>query len=191
MRQCKKLLSIISIVVLTVFLPVRDALAGNTAVNMAITAGTITIGEPASLTFSTSLTASFSAQTLQQAFTGASNYFWVQDLKGTDSWYNTTLQLSGNLTAWSAVISWSNVLFQAAWGINVVSWSTNPRVTLDAWTAGFQAMNSARSFIRRNTQANFWVIGYYGANIELRIDVPAGQAAWSYAGTIVYTLIEN
>jgi hypothetical protein len=35
------------------------------------------------------------------------------------------------------------------------------------------------------------VIGRYGANIEMRVDVPAGQAAGSYVGTVVYTLIEN
>jgi hypothetical protein len=42
------------------------------------------------------MTSSNSTQSLEQNFsTSGANYFYVQDLKGTDSGYNTTLQLSG------------------------------------------------------------------------------------------------
>jgi hypothetical protein len=169
----------------------QSTLAADTTVNFQINAWVITYGWPASLTFSTPLNASFDAQTVNQDFTGAVNYFWIQDLKWADSGYNTTLQLSGNLTAWSNSISGSNVLFTSVWSITTVSGSVNPRVVLDWATSAYQALNTARSFVRRNAAANFWVIGYYGANINLRIDVPAWQAAGAYAGVLVYTLIEN
>lgn len=165
--------------------------AANTNVSMSINPGIVSINQPGSLTFATALNVSFNAQTLQQAFTGVPNYFIVSDLKAADSGYNTTLQMSGNLTTGSYVISGSNVLFRASGSINVTSGSSNVRVVLDAGTTGFQALNTSRSFIRRNTAANFGVIGQYGANIELRVDVPAYQPAGAYAGILVYTLIEN
>lgn len=191
MKMLCKIVSIVSVAILVIVSPLQLAHAWDTTVSLTITPGVITIEQPGALTFATSLTASFNSQTLQQAFTWVSNYFIVQDLKGTDSGYNTTLQMSWDLVAWSSAISGSAVLFRAAWTINVISWSTNPRVVLDAWTSAFQSLNSSRSFIRRNTAANSWVIGRYGANIEMRVDVPAWQAAGSYVGTVVYTLIEN
>ena len=72
--------------------------AATTTVNVQITLGTVTISSPTTLSFSSTVSASFDAQTLAQEFTGTSNYFVVQDMKGADSGYNTTLQLSGNLT---------------------------------------------------------------------------------------------
>ena len=165
--------------------------AANTTVNMAITPGAITYDAPASFTFSTPLNASFGSQTAQQTFSWSANYFRVQDLKGTDSGYISTLQLSGNLTAWSNTISWSAVSFRAFGSINLVSGSVNPRVVLDGGTSAYQALNTARNFIRRNTAANSWVIWYYGANIDMKIDVPAWQPAGAYTSTLIYTLIEN
>ncbi len=95
-----KLLSLLSLTVLVATIGLTSsAQAANTTVNMTITAGTVTYGSATSFTFASTLSASFSAQTINQDFTGAANYFWVQDLKGADSGYNTTLQLSGNLTA--------------------------------------------------------------------------------------------
>lgn len=165
--------------------------AVDTTVTMSITAGTVTYWGPASLTYANTLTTSFGAQTLQQQFTGAANYFWVQDLKGADSGYNTTLQMSGHLVAGSYIISWSNVSFQAAGAITTVSGSANSNVVLDGGTASFQALNTSRNFVKRNAAANNGLIWYYAANIELKVDVPANKPAGSYAGTLVYTLIEN
>lgn len=165
--------------------------AADTTVNMQITAWAVTYGAPTALTFGTTLTTSFAAQTLAQDFSGAANYFWIQDLKGADSGYNTTLQLSGNLVAWSNTITWSNVSFRSVGSIVTVSGTTNTSVVFDAATTAYQALNTSRTFIRRNSGANLGRIGYYGGNINLQVNVPAGQPAGSYAGTLVYTLIEN
>jgi hypothetical protein len=192
MKKMFKLLSLLSVAVIVATVGLTSFVrAADTTVNMSITAGAITYGAPTAFTFTTPLNASFSAQTEQEVFSGAANYFWVQDLKGTNSGYVTTLQLSGNMTAGSNIISWSNVSFRAFGWINVISWSANPRVVLDAGTSWYQALNTARNFIRRNNAANSWVIGYYGANIDLKIDIPAWQPAGAYTGTLVYTLIEN
>ena len=180
-----------SLWVLVSSLLLTTAQAANTTVNMQITAWTVTYGAPAALTFATTLTTSFSAQTLAQDFTGTTNYFWVQDLKGADSGYNTTLQMSGNLVAWSNVITGSNVSFKSVGSIVTVSGTANSNVVFDAATTAYQALNTSRTFIKRNAAANLGKIGYYAGNINLQVNVPAGQAAGSYAGTLVYTLIEN
>lgn len=167
------------------------AQAANTTVNMQITAGTVTYGAPAALTFATTLTTSFAAQTLAQDFTGSANYFWVQDLKWADSGYTTTLQMSGNLVAGSNAISGANVSFKSIGSIVTVSGSTNTWVVFDSATTSYQALNSSITFIKRLNAPNAGKIGYYGGNVNLQVNVPAGQPAGSYAGTLVYTLIEN
>jgi hypothetical protein len=188
----KKLLAGLSAGILTATMMLSSfANAADTTVNMQITAGTITYGAPAAMTFATTLTTSFAAQTLSQDFTGASNYFWIQDLKGANSGYNTTLQMSGNLVAGTNVISGSNVSFKSIGAITTVSGTVNAGVQYDAASLGYQALSTTRTFIYRPNAANAGKIGYYGGNVNLKVDVPAAQAAGSYAGTLVYTLIEN
>lgn len=165
--------------------------AADTTLTFSITAGTITYGWPASLTFSNSVSATFWAQSINENFTGNNQYFWVQDLLGNNSWYTTTLQMSGHLVAWANIISWSNISFQTVGAITTLSGTSNPRVVLDASTSWYQALNSARTYIKRDTAVNSGVIGYYGSHINLKIDIPGGQPAGSYVGTLVYTLIDN
>ena len=186
-----KLLSIASLAVLAWSMIMQWADAANTLVNMQITPGTVTYGAPAALTFATTLSTSFSSQTLAQDFTGVANYFWIQDLKGADSGYNTTLQMSGNLVAGSNNIPGANVSFKSVGTITTVSGTVNAAVQFDAWAAAYQALNVSRTFVYRPIAANAGKIGYYGSNINLQVNVPASQAAGSYAGTLVYTLIEN
>lgn len=186
-----KISSIVSLAVLASTMMMQTTHAASTTLQFQINNWLITYGWPTSLTFSSALNVSFWAQTINQDFTWAANYFWVQDLKGIDSWYNTTLQLSWNLSSSGNIISGSNVSFVAVWTISVLSGTTNPRVVLDAATAWYQALNASRNYIKRNNAANSWVIGYYGSLINLKIDVPAWQPAGAYVGTLVYTLIEN
>ena len=168
------------------------ALGATTLVNMQIISWTTTIGSPTALSFSTSLIASSSEQTLEQAFSGANDYFFVQDLKGTDPWYSTTLQLSGALTAGSNTIPTANVYFKTLSATpDFLSGTVNPRVVLDGAAVSYQNLSAARTFILRANAANSWVIGKYGSKVSLRIDVPAWQAIGTYSTNLVYTLIEN
>lgn len=188
----KKLLSGLSAGLLAATMMLASfANAANTTVNVQITAGTVTYGAPTTMTFTGTLSTSFAAQSLNQDFTGVANYFWIQDLKGANSGYNTTLQMSGNLIAGSNFISGSNVSFKTVGSITTVSGSTNTGVVFDTGAVSYQALNTARTFIYRANTANYGRIGYYAGNINLKVDVPASQAAGSYAGTLVYTLIEN
>ena len=163
-----------------------------TTVTAQINNGTVTIGGPTSLAFSTPLTVSFSSQSFEQEFTGTSNYFRVQDMKWLDSWYNTTLQIAGNLTTGAYSIASGNVSFKVTSTTPVLmSGTANPRVLIDSNTSAYQPLHVARTYIYRSAALNTGVISKYGQSIFLKIDVPANQPAGAYSGTVVYTLIEN
>lgn len=179
------------LVVLAIGIPACLIYAADTTLNMQVTAGTVSIWSPASLTFASTIAASDTTQSLEQPFTGW-DYFYVSDLKWADAWWNTTLQLASPLTAGSATIPTSNVSFKANWATpTLLSGTANPRVVFAWWTSAYQDFWSSRSFVVRNNAANAWIIGKYGAEMHIKIDVPAYQAVGSYTTTLVFTLIEN
>lgn len=160
---------------------------------MTITPGIVTIGAPASLTFSAPINVSFAAQNVEQEFTTTGNMFWVNDMKGNDSGYNTTLQFSGNLTSTGGgQIAAANIQFKASSGIVVtMSGTTSTGVLMPVGITSYQSLDTARQWIYRGTGSNMGRIGRYGQNMWLNINVPANQVGGNYVGTVVYTLIEN
>lgn len=179
------------LVALAISIPVCLIYAADTTLNMQVTSGTVSIWAPTSLTFVSTIAASDTTQSLEQPFTGW-NYFFVSDLKGADAGWNTTLQLSSPLTAGSATIPTSNVSFKVNGAApTLMSGSANPRVVFAWWTSAYQDFWSSRSFVIRTNAANAWIIGKYGAEMHIKIDVPAYQAVGSYTTTLVFTLIEN
>ena len=174
-------------------LSVFGVYAATTTLNMQVLAGSVSITSPTGLSFTGTITASNATQSLEQNFnTSWAYYFSVQDLKGADSGYNTTLQISGPLTAWSNTIPASAISFKSSTASpTLLTGTANVRVTLDAGATSYQNFSSTRTFIVRTNSANSWVLGQYGAQIWLKIDVPAWQAAGTYTTSLVYTLIEN
>ena len=194
LRSCVSVIAILVLGISSIF----STFAGNTAVTMSILAGIVSIGAPTTLAFTSTISVSLGAQTLTQAFTGGSNYFYVLDMKGIDSGYTTTLQMLSGSTALSttggAAIAASNIAFQAdnASGVYVVmSGAANPNVVINSLVSGYQTLDVARTWIYRNVGVNTGVIGQYGQAIDLRISVPASQPAGNYAGTLIYTVVEN
>lgn len=166
--------------------------AATTTLNMQVIPGSITIGSPASLAFSGTAAASDSAQSLEQAFNGVGDYFYIQDLKGADNGYSTTLQASGPLTAGTNTIPLANMSFKTTSGTpTLLSGTANAGVTLDAGTSSYQNFSSARTFMVRPNAANNGTIGKYGSQVSLKVDIPAWQAVGTYTTSIVFTLIEN
>lgn len=119
----KKALSVLSIGIL---LTSSAMWAANVLMTVPITGGVISITAPTAFSFQ-GVTVSFGSQTVTQDFTGALNYFTVSDMKGTNSGYSTTLQLSGNLTTGANSIAASNVAFRSAGASPVLlSGTANP-----------------------------------------------------------------
>ena len=89
-------------------------------------------------------------------------------------------------------IAASNVQFKSSSGnVNLLSGTANPRVLIDTNTSNYQSLDTAKTFIYRDDATNSDTVGKYGQTIFMRINVPAYQAPGAYAGTLVYTLIEN
>lgn len=183
------LLSAFALATLSIF----GVYAATTTLNMQVLAGSVSITSPTGLSFTGTITASNAIQSLEQNFnTSGAYYFTVQDLKGADAGYNTTLQVSGPLTAGTNTIATSAISFKSSAATpTLLSGTTNPRVVLDAGATSYQNFSSTRTFIVRNNAANSSVLGQYGAQIWLKIDVPAWQGAGTYTTSLVYTLIEN
>jgi len=159
-----------------------------TDVSVEVIAGDICIGTTGSLDLGT-VTASASPQTVTATF---ADEFWVEDLKGADSGYYTTLQLSGSLADLAGnTIAATDVSVRSTGGVSLMNGSANANVVLDAGMAGYQSLDSARTFIKRDTAANSGLVGQYGAFPEIQINVPAYQAIGTYTATLTYTLYEN
>lgn len=160
-------------------------------VEVEVIPGDICIGTTGSFDFGT-LTSSASAQSVTGAFT---DEFWVEDLKGDDAGYYTTLQLSGDLQSGTNTIDASNVLAKTAstgpGAIVLMNGTANSNVEVDAVMATFQSLDGAVTFIKRDTGANSGLVWQYGALPEMRVDVPAYQPVGVYTGNMVYTLFEN
>ena len=183
------LLSAFTLATLSIF----GVYAATTTLNMQVLAWPISITSPTGLSFTGTITASNTIQSLEQNFnTSGAYYFTIQDLKGADAWYNTTLQVSGPLTAGSNTIPTSAISFKTSAATpTLLSGTANTRVVLDAGATSYQNFSSTRTFIVRNNAANSAVLGQYGSQIWLKIDVPAWQWAGTYTTSLVYTLIEN
>ncbi|USN54496.1 MAG: hypothetical protein H6765_08270 [Candidatus Peribacteria bacterium] len=167
---------------------VNAATGVDTQVQVELLEGTISIYATGNFDFG-SYTVSTSNQTVTGAFT---DYFSVEDLKGADSGYYTTLQMSGDLAGpGGATIPDANVSASvASTGVVTITGGVNPRVEVAAGLLSFSALDSATTFIKRDTAANFGVIGHYGTLPTFQVVIPAYQPVGLYTGTVVYTLYE-
>lgn len=164
-----------------------------TQVQVEILPGNICIGSTGAFNFG-QYTVSASSQTVTGTFTSP---FYVDDLKGSSTWYYTTVQLSGALvqSGWSGVIPSANVFMQTtavgSGGVTLITGSANSRVQIDGGMSAYQSLDSARQLIERNLAANFGLIGQYGVTPLMQLIIPAYQPVGIYTATLVYTLYEN
>lgn len=100
----------------------------NTTVQVSILPGDICIGSTGAFNFG-SYAVTSSAQTKTGTF--ATNAFWIDDLKWSNTGYYTTLQLSGNLTGpGTATIAASSVSVKVpATAANLITGSANANVS--------------------------------------------------------------
>jgi hypothetical protein len=191
MKNFLKLLSVAALATVVGFASFADASTGkvNTTVEVEILPGDVCIGATGAFDFG-DYTVSSSLQTVTGAFT---DYFWVDDLKGADSGYYTTLQLSGDLVGpGGATIPAANVFTNVTTtGTTLVTGSANANVVVADGLAAWSALDSAQTFIKRDTGTNNGLLGQYGSLPQLRVDIPAYQAVGTYTATLCYTLYEN
>jgi hypothetical protein len=163
--------------------------AENVTVEVEILPGDICIGTTGSFDFG-QYTVSSSSQTQTGLFT---DNFWVEDLKGADTGYYTTLQLSGDMEGpGSATIPAANVSVRVDdTTVVLIAWSVNTGVTIPAWLTTFTPLNGAVTFIEREDGPNDGLIGMYWKIPEMQVVIPAYQSVGTYTATLVYTLYEG
>lgn len=161
----------------------------NVTVQVEILAGDICIGTTGAFDFG-QYTVSSSSQNQTWVFT---DEFWVEDLKGADTGYYTTVQLSGDMVGpGTATIPAANVSMKVdSTTVTTMAGSTNTGVVVDSWLLSFTALNSAVTFIERVDGTNNGLIGMYGTIPEMQIVIPAYQSVGTYTATLVYTLYEG
>lgn len=191
MKFAKLLLPVCAIAALVVGFNVTSA-QETTTVELDILSGAITIGSDGAFDFG-DYTVSASVQTVTGAFVAPGGYFFVDDLKGADSGYYTTVQLSGDMAGpGTSTIASSNVFMEvASTAVTVLSGDTNASVVVDNAMTSRQSLDAARTLIERDPGANNGTVGKYGTLPEMRVDIPAYQAVGNYTSTLVYTLYEN
>ena len=160
-----------------------------TTVTVAIKPGDICIGSEGAFNFG-NYNVSTSSQTVNGTF---ATPFWVEDLKGADAWYYTTVQMSGNLQgSGTNSIASSNISMRANGGITTMAGTANTSVVVNSAVAGaYQPLNNPVTLIKRDNAVNYGRIGRYGTTPSLQLVIPAYQSVGTYTGTLVYTLYNN
>jgi hypothetical protein len=140
-----------------------------------------------------SFTASSSAQTVSGAFVGSGGYFYVDDLKGADAGYYTTVQLAADLAGpGTSTMLRTNVFMKTpSLTTTLLAGTANAGVVVDAGMAAFQSLDTPRQLIKRGNGANNGIIGQYGVLPQMQLIIPAYQAVGTYTGTLTYTLYSN
>ncbi len=161
----------------------------NVTVQVEILPGDICIGTTGSFDFG-QYTVSSTSQTQSGTFT---DDFWVEDLRGADSGYYTTVQLSGDMVGpGAATIPAANVSIKVPSATpTVIAGSANPGVVIPGTLLSFTPINSAVTFIKRDPWTNNGLIGRYGSTPDLEVLIPAFQSVGTYTATLVYTIYEN
>ena len=166
-----------------------------TAVQLDILPGDMCIGSTGAFDFGSFIVSAIS-QTVTGAFAGADGYFYVDDLKGDDLGYYTTIQLNADMDGpGSATLSSGNVYMKTpaigSGGITTIAGSVNSNVEVHPSMTGYQSLDVARQLIIRDNTSNLGVIGQYGVLPELELVIPAYQAVGLYTATLTYTFYEN
>lgn len=185
----KALLALALVAVVAVFGFQGTKAQEQTDVYLSITGGNLTIGATGTFDFGTFSSLS-TTQTISQQFTGE-DYFWVEDLKGADAGYYTTLDIT-DLTGQSTsdLIPAANVTVRTdSTATTLITGTVNADVDLPASLTTYS--NFPVTFIKRDTGANNGRIGKYAAFPWLRIVIPAFISPDTYHGVLTYTLIEN
>jgi hypothetical protein len=166
-----------------------------TSVQVNILPGNMCIGSTGTFNFG-SFTVSSSPQTVTGAFVWSGGYFYVEDLRGSNSGYYTTVQLNADLTGpGTSTLARANVFVKTAAvgsaGVTLMAGTANTNVQIQAAMAAYQSLDAARQLIIRNTAANNGIIGQYGILPQMQLIIPAYQAVGTYTGTLTYTLYTN
>lgn len=188
MMQKTKMLLVAAFVLVSASMAVTKAQV-STDVYLSIIGGNVTIGSTGSFDFGAFPVASIDTN-VEQQFTG-DDYFRVDDMKGANSGYYTTLQVS-DLSGANGVIPAANISAKVdSVNTTLVNGSANTNVVVANGLLSYTPLDGAITFIKRDSAENYGKLGRYAAFPWLQVTIPAYQSVGSYQATLTYTLIEN
>jgi cysteine-rich repeat protein len=147
--------------------------------------GNVCINSPTSMSFTGIVVSSSTG-----VYSGQSDYFDVDDQKGFDSGYYTTLEMS-NLSGANGYIIPNTQIQRKASSLDLLSGTVNPNVSIDPLMNNYQIADSSYVFIKRDTTPNMRKKSRYGSKLDLQITISAYTPIDIYNGVITYTLYEN
>lgn len=160
----------------------------STDVYLEVQWGNVTIGTAGSLNFGL-FPVSSTITSVEKQFTG-DDYFRVDDMKGANSWYYTTLQVT-DLTWDNGIIPAANISVKVnSTATELITGTANANVIVTNDLLIYKPLNVAMTFIKRDTAANAGKLGRYAAYPWLQVAIPAYQSVGSYHATLTYTIYE-
>lgn len=161
----------------------------STDVYLTILGGNVTIGTTGAFDFGSFPVASTDTN-VEKQFTGA-DYFRVDDMKGADAGYYTTLQVT-DLSGANGTIPAANISTKVSSAATTkINGTDNTNVVVSNTLLNYTPLNAAVTFIKRDTATNAGKLGRYAAFPYLQVTIPAYQSVGSYHAVLTYTIIEN
>ncbi len=163
---------------------------GDTQTNVFLTlsGGSVTFGSTWSIDLGKSSISS-TQTTKEGTFT---DNFWVEDLKGADAGWHTTLQVGDLIHQGdnSITIPAANISIKAGPTITTIAGTVNSAVEIANDLLNYQAIDTAKTFLLRNTASN-GILGKYGVKPSIKVTIPEYQAVGVYKAILTYTLYED
>ena len=117
------------------------------------------------------------------AFTG---YFWIEDLRWTDTWHYTTIQLDWLYGPSNSVITWVELKYT---NLELLNGSENSTL-INTDASNWLDITTPKLFFYRNDFLSNWAINKYGTKPSIKITVPDDAQAGIYRWKIIYTLYD-
>jgi len=125
------------------------------------------------------------SQTQQNIQWQFDDYFWVNDLQWSDSWYNTTIVSDGfmwpnwNILTWIYLMAWNN------WSPELLLWLTWNVMINQAFSESYYSIfSSPVTYIYRPQWENYWKVNKYGDKPWIKVIIPPYTSPWMYSWTI-------
>ena len=160
-------------------------------VSLDLSAWQITIWSPATIEFpESSWSSTWEVKTITLSW---SEYFWVEDLKSSPTWFHVTIQmweLYLSTNTWK-YIDWDAIEAKIATWIVVIEWSAQ-WVVIPSWAqSSFTSIWTNPLTIMQRESDIWWVVWKFWVYPTLKLNIPAYQTLWNYEWVLTYTLLES
>lgn len=128
--------------------------------------------------------------TVEERVISLENILQIKDVTGFCSGHYTTIQ-AGDLSNWTSFISNQNIFLNLG-TVTTILGKDNPSLSLWPTIASQRwSIKTPTTHLFRSIGINCWIIGQYWTTWDIKINIPANQAAGTYRWKLYYLLIDN